>query len=66
MNRNFEKLFPRVKEAEHEVVAYGSNHLKVEWRISAETFLNRKTDSHGAALYSSGLVSTVTVRTSRS
>ena len=38
--RNFEKLFPRVKEAEHEVVTYGSNHLTVEWRISAESFLN--------------------------
>ncbi len=39
--RNFEKLFPKVKEVEHGVVGYGSNHLTVQWRISAESFLNR-------------------------
>ena len=39
--RNFEKLFPKVKEVEHKVVEYGSNYLTVEWRISAESFLNR-------------------------
>ena len=37
--RNFQKLFPKVHEVETSVVEEGDNHLKVDWIISAESFL---------------------------
>ncbi len=38
--RNFQKLFPKVLEAGKTIVEQGDNHLKVAWRISAESFLD--------------------------
>ncbi len=39
--RNFQKLFPTVLGAEHEIVEQGNNHLKVIWTIEAESFLKK-------------------------
>ena len=39
--RNFQKLFPKVLGAEHEVVEQGDNHLRVTWTLEAESFLNQ-------------------------
>ncbi len=39
--RNFQKLFPKVLGAEHEVVEQGDNHLIVTWTLEAESFLNQ-------------------------
>ncbi len=39
--RNFQKLFPKVLGAEHEIVAQGDNHLKVTWTLKAESFLKQ-------------------------
>ena len=38
--RNFKKLFPKVLATSHAVVERGDNRLKVEWRITAESFLD--------------------------
>ena len=38
--RNFQKLFPKVHQVEICVVEEGDNHLKVDWTISAEAFLD--------------------------
>ena len=37
--RNFQKLFPKVLRAEHEVVEQGDNSLKVAWSLEAESFM---------------------------
>ena len=37
--RNFQKLFPKVLTVENRIIEEGDNHLKVEWAISAESFL---------------------------
>ena len=37
--RNFQKLFPKVLGAEHEIVEQGDNHLRVTWTLEAESFL---------------------------
>ena len=37
--RNFQKLFPEVLSAEHEVVEQGDNSLKVAWTLEAESFM---------------------------
>ncbi len=37
--RNFQKLFPKIIEVAHTIVEHGDNHLKVEWRMEAESFL---------------------------
>ena len=37
--RNFRKLFPKVHEVESSIVETGNNHLKLDWSISAESFL---------------------------
>ncbi len=39
--RNFQKLFPKVLGAEHEIVEQGDNHLKVKWTLEVESFLKR-------------------------
>ena len=38
--RNFQKLFPKVLDAENTIVEHGDNHLKVAWRLRAESFLD--------------------------
>ncbi len=39
--RNFQKLFPKVLNAEHEIIEQGDCFLKVDWSLEAVCFLKR-------------------------